>query len=303
MSYEQFVQEIETIVRSLAEESVQLFIHTAVKNNGYQRKGITFVKQGIHVSPTIYLEEYYEKYKLGEKPEKLAEQIVEMYHRVRLECPLGEERVLDYEWVKKRIIYKLVHRGRNQQLLDQAPHVPYLDLAVLFFVLIDVDESGGQMATMLIKNEHMKWWKVPPEDIYQEAAVNTERLLPYEFSAMCAVIDEMLGYQETDEEEWKELREQESMYILTNKLRSFGAAAMLYPGRLESIGEYFKENYYILPSSVHELIMIPESRALPKEEMEGIVKEVNEAHVQPEEYLSDHAYYYDRTEKKVLLPV
>lgn len=301
MSYEQFVREVESVIRRLTEGSLQISIHTSIKNNGYERKGITFSEKGTNVSPTIYLEEYYAKYIQGASLERLAQQILEVYDKVRIERSWRDDRIQDYEWVKDKIIYKLVHRGRNRQLLRQIPYVLHLDLAIIFYVLVDVDEPGEQMATMLISNEHMRWWKVSAEDIYQRAVVNTEKLLPYEFCAMCVLIDEMLGYQDVDDAAWRELREQESMYILTNRIRNFGAAAMLYPGRLEMIGVYLKENYYILPSSVHELIVIPESKALPREEMGCIVKEVNETQVQPEEFLSDHVYYYDREQKKIAI--
>lgn len=88
--------------------------------------------------------------------------------------------------------------------------------------------------------------------------------------------------------------------MLTNHLRNWGASVLLYSGRLESIGAYFKENYYILPSSIHEVIIIPESRALPREEMECVIREVNETQVQAEEFLSDHVYYYDRTRLELM---
>lgn len=301
MSYEQFVQKIMKIIQGLTSERLQLSIHTAVKNNGYERKGITFSEKGSNISPTIYLEEYYEKFNQGSDLENLAKRVLEMYRRVRLEHSWKGDTLQDYGNVKEKIIYKLVNREENQELLKQAPYVAYLDLAILFYVLVDLDSPGECMTTMLIRNEHMKWWRVTAEDIYQRAILNTEKLLPYEFSAMCLVIQEMLGSQELGEEEWEKLREQECMYVLTNHIRNCGAAAMLYPGRLEMLGVYFKENYYILPSSIHELIVLPESKALPKEEMECVVREVNETHVQAEEFLSNHVYYYDREQKKVVM--
>lgn len=155
------------------------------------------------------------------------------------------------------------------------------------------------MATMLIRNEHLTWWNVTSEEIRRRADMNTEKILPYEFSAMCMMIEEMLGNQEMEEEEWKKFREQENMYILTNHIRSCGASAILYPGRLQAIGDYFKENYFILPSSIHEVIILPESKALPKDEMECVIREVNETQVQAEEFLSNHAYYYDRQKMEI----
>ena len=299
MSYEKFVESIVCILKGRVEESLHLSIYTSVKNNGYERRGITFSEVGTNISPTIYLEEYYEKFIQGSDVKRLAEQVLEMYQKVRIKHTWRGDIVQDYQHVKDKIIYKLVNQEKNQELLLQVPHVNYLDLAVLFYVLVDMDESKGQMATMLIRNEHLSWWSVTAEEIYQIAAANTEKLLPYEFSAMCMVIEEMLGDGDIDDAEWRKIREQENMYVLTNHIRSGGAAVILYPGRLEAIGAYFKENYYILPSSVHEVIVLPESKALSKEEMECVIREVNETQVQAEEYLSNHAYFYDRVKKKI----
>ena len=94
---------------------------------------------------------------------------------------------------------------------------------------------------------------------------------------------------------------EEELFVLTNSIRNFGAAAILYEHRLEGIGDYFKENYFVLPSSVHEVIMIPESKAARQNDLSAIVKEVNETQVQKEEVLSDHVYYYDRKKKELLL--
>lgn len=299
MSYEEFVENVAGILRDEIGESVHLSIYTSVKNNGYQRKGITFSEEGTNISPTIYLEEYYEKFIQGSSIKWLAEQVHEMYRKVRIKHTWRGEVVQDYQHVKDKIIYKLVNQEKNRELLPKVPHVIYLDLAVLFYVLVDMDESGGQVATMLIRNEHLDWWNVTGEEIYQRAAANTEKLLPYEFSAMCMVIEEMLGDRDIDDAEWRRLREQESMYVLTNHIRNGGASVILYPGRLDAIGAYFKENYYILPSSVHEVIVLPESKALSKDEMECVIREVNETQVQAEEFLSNHAYFYDRVKKEI----
>ncbi len=301
MSYEKFVESVVSILRGQVEESLHLSVYTSVKNNGYERRGITFSEEETNISPTIYLEEYYEKFIRGDDVKRLAEQVLEMYQKVRVKHTWGGEIVQDYQHVREKVIYKLVNREKNKELLLQVPHVNYLDLAVLFYVLVDMDETKGQMATMLIRNEHLKWWDVTAEEICRMAAVNTERLLPYEFSAMCMVIEEMLDDGDLDDAEWRRMREQENMYVLTNHIRSGGAAVILYPGRLESIGAYFKENYYILPSSVHEVIILPESKALSKEEMECVIREVNETQVQAEEFLSNHAYYYDRAKKEIVV--
>ncbi len=303
MSYEKFVEEIADIIRSRINRDVRISVHTVTKNNGYERKGITFFKEGSMAAPTIYLERYYEEYIEGDGLGEIGMRILGAYHKEVAQHGLGEkvaEHVRDYQNIKDKIIYKLVNRERNKELLSQVPHEDYLDLAVLFYVVVNIDETGEELATMLIQNEHLIWWKVSAEEIRRRAQLNTEKLLPYEFCAMCMVIEEMLGDRDMGDEDWRKLKEQENMYVLTNHLRNWGASVLLYSGRLEAIGAYFKENYYILPSSIHEVILIPESKAVSKEEMEGVVREVNETEVQTEEFLSDHVYYYDRTRLELM---
>ena len=89
------------------------------------------------------------------------------------------------------------------------------------------------------------------------------------------------------------------MFVLTNSFRSLGAACILYDELLTQLGNFLKENYYILPSSIHEVIIIPESQAPNKDTLNEMVQEVNETQVEPEDVLSDHVYFYN-CEKKEL---
>lgn len=301
MSYEEFIREMMEIIGRSAGEGLSLSVHRAVKNNGCRREGILFREEGRSVCPTIYLEEFYEQYRNGREADMVAAAILAVYREVRVEQGQKGEELKDYSLVKERIIYRLVSRSRNEQLLPHTPYAEYLDLAILFYVLADLEGRGNGISTMLIRNEHLNWWGVTAEDICRRAHQNTRRLLISEFRPMCAVIDEMLDLFEEEEEVWKERCRQESMYVLTNHIRNCGAAALLYPGQLEEAGRFFGESYYILPSSIHEVILIPESKALSREEMEWVVREVNETQVHEEEYLSDRVYYYDREAEKIIL--
>ena len=86
------------------------------------------------------------------------------------------------------------------------------------------------------------------------------------------------------------------MWVLTNELGIYGATAMLYDGVLEEAGEKWEQNFYIIPSSVHELILLLEEWDM--EQLDLMIKEVNEREVKDDEILSDHAYLYDVKEKR-----
>lgn len=293
MTYYQFVEAVEQKVREELKECACVSIHTAQKYNGTFRRGILFCENGSNISPTIYLEEYYRQFRCGGTIDLIAEEILRLYRKIRFRGPWKEDAVRDYEELKGKLVYRLIHREKNRELLKDMPYMPYLDLAIVFYVLFEAGVYGT--AAMPVKTEHLKLWNVSKEQVYARACWNTEQLLPFEFRTMRSVLAELTDIKEP------ESGGEEVIYVLSNSLRCFGAAAVLYPGRLEEIGEYLKEDYYVLPSSVHEMIVIRKSAASGKAFLSAMVAEINATQVEAEEVLSDHAYYYDRAHKKLSL--
>lgn len=293
MTYFQFIHAVETKVKKEVEEEKTVSIHTNVKNNGVRRSGIMISEKGINISPTIYLEEYFHQFRMGYPLEQIAKDIVGLYEKIRFQNSWEDgEKVKDYEFVKDKIIYRLIGREENQELLKEIPYKSYLDLAIIYYVLLEVDEYG--MASMMVRAEHMDMWKVTEEDLYYRACKNTQELLPYEFAPMRTVIEELLGLG-------MEEGPAEKMYILSNEMRSYGAAALIYPDCLRKIGGVVGENFFVIPSSVHETIIVAESEAPGREELRSMIEEINETQVEAEEVLSDRAYYYDRESGKLAL--
>lgn len=293
MNYKQFVSAVEEKVKQSVEEGFSVYIHTTVKNNGRERIGITVVEQGINISPTIYLEEYYEQFQKNKSLDSIVKNILELYREVKFEHSWETDNVQDYERVKKNVVYKLIHAKANERLLEEVPHMSYLDLAIVFYVLLDVNRAGT--ASILITNDIVKMWDVDCKKLYAEAQKNTKILLPAEFQTMKAVIGELLGEKVDDSEE------EDCMYVLSNDIRSFGAACILYENVLEEIGNQIGENFYVLPSSVHEVIIVPESKSPNRIDLEDMITEINETQVEEEEVLSDCAYYFSRKENRLIL--
>jgi len=268
-----------------------LSVYTAEKNNGVKRQGITIAQKGINISPTIYLEEYYEKYLNGCSIEGVAKDVLRLYHEVRLQKSWDEEKISSYKEIESKIVYRLVNLEANFNLLKEIPYVAYLDLAVIFYAMLEINEHGT--ACMLIRNEHLEMWEVTANDIYNKAKENTWKLLPSEFHTMRAMMEE---YNKKGSYVGMDI-----LHVLTNKIRSFGAAAILYEGVLEMVGDFLEDNYYVLPSSVHEVIIVSETEApWGGAGLSEMVKEINHTQVDEEDILSDTAYYYDREKKKLL---
>ena len=296
MNYQQFIEEVERRVKEKIKgnETITVYIHTAVKNNGKERKGITVSEKGIHISPTIYLEEYFQQFQEGKPIEEIVEKILQLYEEVKCSHPCEESLLQNYEELKGKFACKLIHRGKNEKLLNDIPYVPWMDLAIVEFVLLEVSPYGT--ATVLVRKEHLEIWGLTEAQLFDEAKKNTPILLPYQFCPMRKLLREICPYAVDEGEE-----EEESLYVLSNKLRSFGAASMLYDGILEKVGQKLGENYYILPSSIHEVIVVPESKSPVKQDLEEMVREINETQVEEEEVLSDRVYYFSRKENRLFL--
>ncbi len=185
--------------------------------------------------------------------------------------------------LKGQVIYRILGRDRNQRLLETIPHIPYLDLAVVFYSYIRIPEYGSFV--MQINREQMKEYGESPQDLYQQARQNTPVLLPCKFSSLMEIVHETYPFLLSPSGK--------DLYVLTNEDQRFGAAALLYEGQLSRVGRRLKENFYVLPSSVHETIIVPASEALDIKDMREIVREVNGSFVKQEEVLSDAVYYYD----------
>ncbi|MFI3170813.1 MAG: DUF5688 family protein [Eubacteriales bacterium] len=291
MKYSDFVSATTEEVRRLAGKDMRVEFHAAKKNNGKERIGIAICSQESNVTPAIYLEEYYKMYQLGNTIAEIAHLIIKLYGEVKLTKPWNVERYREYDWVRVRLVSKLINYGKNKGLLKECPHRRYLDLAIVYYLLIEETPQGT--ATMLVKNEHMEAWGVAENALYKEAMENAERLLPARLQSMTSVMEELINEKVIEDKECEKLELEDAMYVLTNIHRNLGANCILYQGELKRIAKCFRESYYILPSSIHEVIIVPVSKSPTKEELETMIEEINETQVEDEEILSNHAYFYD----------
>lgn len=284
MDYRMFKMELMELVQKKVSGEVRISLEKIPKNNGIYMDGLVFGKDEDHASPIIYLEELYRFWKKGISMEQLVEKVLWCYRHFEPEISISEDFFRDYEKLKTRIYYKLINYEKNRELLKKIPHRRILDLAMVYYYQA---EEVSVPATILIQNSHLNLWKITEEELEENARKYTCLKLPAEFLTMAS----LAGIEEEDMDEL--LGEDRCpMYILTNKQRRFGAGVILYPGILEQARSLLGGDFYILPSSVHECILAPQSCYMSQEQLSEMVAEINEEHVEVQEVLSDQAYYY-----------
>lgn len=290
MTYCQFVAAVKEELECKVEKKIKIDVHVALKNNNTERRGLVFLEEGINISPTIYLEEVYREFQEGKDFHKIVQEVLEVYKSTRFSKGWETEELQSFNKIQGKILCKLINREKNREFLEDTPYISFLDLAIVCYVLIELKENG--IATMPVKVSQLKMWGIEETELFRVAKENVQKQFPAELRQMKEVIAEMLGIDVVQDEE-------DFMYVLSNEIRSFGAVCIIYDNILELIAGELKENYYIIPSSIHEVIIVPESKAPRKEEIEKMIKEINETQVEEEEVLSNSVYFYNLNEKRM----
>lgn len=298
MTYDNFKKQI---LSGLKERlpNASLSIEPVLKNNAVTLDGLIILENGTNISPTLYLNYYYEIYRSGTPLPDILDSIRNTYQAARPSGKINTSFFTNYQNVKYKIAYKLINYEANKSLLADVPHYRKLDLAIVFYCLLSTSITGN--ATILIRNEHLLFWNISKYQLFLQAKENTQRLLPYELENMNHILKDLLKAhgEAINPDDWEELPEC-PMYVLTNKSKLYGASCILYDHLLEDIAKKLNSDFYILPSSVHEVILFPTFANTSYSELSQMVQEVNETQVSPEELLSDHVYYFSRSQNTIL---
>ncbi|WP_302326134.1 DUF5688 family protein [Enterocloster lavalensis] len=208
------------------------------------------------------------------------------------------ETVWDYEKVRDKIIFKLINTENNRELLKRVPSRSFCDLSIVFMVHFGDREKG--ICTAMILNEHMAFWSVTADDLYDAAMKNTPRLLPDTFTGVDEMIRIIFLQEECDDIIEKDAEVVPSLfYVLTNRLGIFGATCLLYPGAVKKYANELNCDLLILPSSVHETLLLPYDKDLNVDELREMVQNVNRSEVALEDRLSGQVYIYQRSEDRI----
>lgn len=303
MEYKEFVSMVEEKLNLKLKGGMKASKYTVIKNNGKEKTGIIVESDRYNMSPAIYLEEFFEQYQKGMSIEKIVNEILEFYEKVKVEEDYDVSKLSCYEGVQKKVVFKLVNTEKNRQILEEIPNIPMLDLSIVFYILVEVNDKG--CATIQIRNEHMKSWDVSVEQLYTDAKLNVKRLIPARLMCMQQVMERLLDMSKECENDLLKVKfppeNKDLMYILTNSIQQFGAAALVYPNILEMAARIVGEDFYLLPSSIHEVILVPKSKSPDLKELNEMINEINETQVEEEEILGNHAYYYEKNTHTLMM--
>ncbi|MBQ6230127.1 MAG: hypothetical protein IJJ74_03305 [Eubacterium sp.] len=259
---------------------------TCRKNNGIVTEGISVKVRELNTMPCIYTdklndiedEEYLEKIMDRLIPE--VSNAIDNAVRADISTDISLEKSRD------RIILALINQDKNEKLLERCPHIAFNDLAITFRLYFRINEMN---ASTLIDNKLAGLWGLNTEDLWNIAIENSVRDFPARIERLDKMLIRMGGERMAKEPGVID----NPFFIVTNNSMFYGASSLLYKDVPEEIYRAFEENYYILPSSINELIVVPQSICDDKDFLKGMVESVNCSLENPTEYLSDSIYFYD----------
>lgn len=308
MDFNQFVDEVKGGIKLFLPreyEDAQVRVEEMRKlNENYL--GIAILKENQVLAPTFNLNQLYEMYQSD--PQISMESIMRNITGVVLDTPeqFDLKSITEYENAKEKLFIRVSSAEKNGEMLQNVPHQIREDLVITYHLAISMDEVGRGSTT--ITNDMLKRYGISEEQIHADAMESSPTIRPVHVTVMGSMIEQLLGMetetvmgdepvQNIAETISKGMEREDPMFIITNQQTLDGASAIFYPEVMDQIGEGFQGNFFILPSSIHETIVVPDNGEFDYRVLEDMVQTINANEVSPEEQLSDHVYHYDVKDK------
>ncbi len=305
MNFETFKGVVETELINFLPDSMKngKVVFEKVPKVNRELDAVTVVIEGEkeNICPTLYLQDMYERY---EQTENLPEVMSEFAAAYLQSMEKREEVIqkLDLPNCKDRIIFQLINAEQNKGLLSEVPYRPFQDLAIIYRVV--VEEKDGILASSIITNKVADALGMKEAELFELAAENTKRINPVKVIGMSEMLRGTLfdlGAEEEDVDLMMPYHpDEEVMFVITNERNTNGAISMIYEDELHELSELIRDDLYILPSSIHEVLAVAASSQTP-EMLADMVYTINMAQVNLEDRLSNQVYHYDRNARTLTL--
>ncbi len=283
VTYEEFAGQLSAQMREKLGGDIQISRQRIRKNNSVMRDGMTIKTRGSSLSPVIYVDSLYESLKEGTSFDDILDSILAVCRDTQDSREEGLEDFASWEKACRRVVPRLISTARNAALLKEVPHRNFLNLTEIYYYL--PESRAWEESSVLVRNEHMALWHVDEQELHEKAELNKYHLMPAVFTSIGEMLRDLTG----QDEPWVS---DDSLYVLTSRDKCWGAAWMSDTKLLARIRRRLGCDFYILPSSVHEVMILPQLGKTDAASLMRIVSEINEQQVPDEEILEDTVYVY-----------
>ncbi len=239
------------------------------------------------IGVNISVEKAFAAYENGTPIPEIAEHFADAVEKGFRESPQVDlESISDYEQMKSKLSMEVVSAEKNAELLESVPHERMEDMAVVYRFVLDQTDSGN--GTILVTNQLLDQYGITKELLCADAMENAPEIRPSEIRGMSEVMSELAPGMIPEV-----APEDEQMFVATVPNKIHGAGVIAYPNFMEDAAQKMGGDFFVLPSSIHEVLLVKDNGQVAAKELENMVKEVNATQVEPADQLTDHVYHYD----------
>lgn len=284
MNYDEFKLFVKEHVSQYISQSDQIdkIIERQICKNHVNKDALIVNFKNINVSPTIYFNDYWKNDLQENDALEITKHIAKLIENNLPEEKIDLEWLEDFDLAKNSIIPKVVGIKGNEEYLENLIYSKKADLAVTYSVYLENFSDENGVASIPVTNLHARKWGVSAEVLEHVAKENMKKIFSPRIFDMADFIPPQIDTMDRG-----------SMYVILNSNGINGANVFLNDEFMDFVSKQLNGDFYLLPSSIHELICLKASDDMHVEELERMVQEVNYCQVAPEERLSDHVYKYD----------
>lgn len=296
-----FAEMMRDMIQDRLGAGYEVDIRNVEKNNGVKLTGLSICGRDSSIAPTLYLESIEESYEKGEiSVSDAVESIINTFKKEDCcrDTNFISQILCDAEEIYKRVYPKVINAEKNINLLATVPHFRFLDLAEIFLVKMEIN---GVIGNVTIKNDLADNLGIDIQRLEKAACENMRKRGIERKPLSSMIIDLMGGSNDLSQEVGEEITGGISMTVVTNKEKYNGACCMIDKEIFADITRETGCDLFVLPSSVHEVIVVPAYGRFEADELKNMVMDVNRSTVNNEDFLSDSVYRFDHITKELLV--
>lgn len=292
MDYQQFLFTITAGLQSACQAEEKITVQTIEQKYTAKIKTVSLYHRGKRTTPWIYMAPFYRLYQHGYSMESIQKELKNVLDMVTENNKVEGEIFTNFECAAAFLSVRLISYQKNKEFLSLVPHRRILDLAIIYQLVFEGTDTT--MGAAVVYQDHCRIWEVTEDILFQTAIASMIRRFPPSLNS----VEALIGLPELPVQSGFP-----HLFALTNSKAFFGASVIMYPGILRTAAKKLGGAYYILPSSMHEVLLLAKDKDTDPSQLKEIVEEVNLTDAVSTDFLSNHVYEYDSDEDTVTIVV
>lgn len=268
---------------------VQVEIRPVEKLQGESYTGLSIQPNDSPMAATLNLDTVYNQMvDQGKSFQEVADDLITHAADIIVDMPkIDVNDITNYDQMKNTLVVQVIPTDRNAEMLADIPHKNIEDMSLVYRMQIDQNENGT--SSVLITNAMLENYGVTVDQLHQDAMDAAVINNPATFRSMQEVLSDLMGMPS----DLMPPMDGPQMYVASVENSLNGAGVIAYPDFMNQVAEQVGGDFFVLPSSVHEVLVVPDDGSIDRHDLESMVREVNASEVLPKDQLSDNVYHYD----------